>query len=346
MKIALFDKNENYVQHFLHTAQTVYKERMEVVSAEDVTEAKELLEKEEPDIVLVDSGFPWISVKNRLKMYLTEEKGTEDINGVPAVHKFQKFGLLLERIESVLSDYKANPQNYPVECKKTQVTAFVSAAGGTGKTTLAIAYARHYAVSGEQVLMLSMENSSSLSMVFSCEGKKTLSEALTDVTEEEYGKKVEQLIQREHKGVYYIEPAKLPLTDNVSTAERLQHLLQAVYEINAFDRIVIELGDAYLAVSESILEKAEEIMLVTEESDVAFYKTAYFISAYVQADTKKAEEWLDKMMLLINKAHMNMPVGNDMKCIKRRYQIGNCGEYRMAKTVELLTSQMQFLESV
>lgn len=342
MKIALFDKNKGYVQHFLHTAQTLYEERIEVVSAGDVTEAKNLLKEEEPEIVLVDSGFPWVSVKNRLKIYITEEKETKDINGVPAVHKFQKFGLLLEKLESVLSDYKANPQNYPVEYKETQITAFVSAAGGTGKSTLAVAYARHHAVNGEEVIMLSTENYSSLSMVFSCDGEKTLNEALTDVTEEDYSKKVEQLIQREHKGVYYIEPAQMPLTDNVSTAEKLQHLLQAIHEINAFDRIVIELGDAYLTVSESVLEKAEEIILVTEESDVAFYKTARFINAYVEADTEKAEKWLDKMILLINKAQMNMPVEDDMKCIERRYQIGNCGKYRMAKTVELLTSQVQF----
>ena len=342
LKVALFDKNPDYVKHFCHTAKTVYGEQMEVVTAEDAEAAKELLASGNPDVVLVDSKFPWVSVKECLKLYLVEKKDTDAAGEVPTVHKFQKFGNILESITGIHADYQAHPEKYPAESKTTKVVAFVSAAGGTGKSTLAMAYARRYAAGGEDVVFLSLESYSSLPMVFRCEGEKTLEEALSDVTEEQYGEKVGQLIQREHKGVYYIEPAGAPLSNSMSMVEKMRHLIAALSGMDAFDKIVVELGDASQSLSRSILEEAAEIMLVTGESDVAFHKTARLVKEFLEEE----EQWIEKMALLVNKARMNMPVSGDMEKISRRYQIGSCGNYRLAKAVELLTPQMQMIESI
>lgn len=346
MKLALFDTNQDYIRHFSHTVKTLFEEQITLLCAGTVEEAKALLRKEKPDLVLVDSKFAWISVKDCLKLYITEEAKNERIKGLPAIHKFQKFPTLIEQAQKLLADYRNNPQNYTQEGKKADLVAFASAAGGSGKSTLAMAYARRQATQGEDVLFLSLENFSSLPMVFHCDGEKALHMALEDVTASDYKDKVEELIQRESKGVYYIEPAAVPMQDNISTVEKVKYLLRAFRDMDSFDKIVVELADPCLMLSMEIFGAASEIMLVTEENDVAFFKTEKLIHTCIREDEARQEKWLDKMALLVNKARMNIPVSDVMKRVKKKYQIGDCGQYRMAKAVELLTPQMQMLENI
>lgn len=343
MKVLLLDNNRDYGKHFMYTAQNAYGERVQVLYTEDIQTAKSLLEREKPDVVLTDSSFPWLIVRSGLKIYLQDKPGAKEKKGVPVLHKYQRFGELLGSIEALYGDYQSNPEKYPPETKTAEVITFISAAGGTGKSTLALAYARRMASAGENVLLFSLESYSSLPMVFRCDGEKTLTHALTDVTAEDYMERVESLIQRELKGVYYLEPVAEPLNDNTSTMEKMRYLIEALKGMELFDKIVIELGDSCLSISAKLMEMANRIMLVTSESDVAFYKTSHMLSRYMQ-DEQWADVLQDKITLLVNRAHMNMPVSRELQQIKKKYQISDCGKYRIAKAVELLTPQMQILE--
>lgn len=157
IKVALLDKDKEYLDRLTGVFNTKYADKLEVYSFTDEKNAIESVKEYRIDVLIAEEDFN--IDKSEFKRncglaYFTGTPGIELIKDEIAICKYQRVDVIFKQILGVYSDMAANVATISGENDKSSVVIFTSPCGGVGTSTVAAACAIAH---GLQLVVLETE---------------------------------------------------------------------------------------------------------------------------------------------------------------------------------------------
>jgi cellulose biosynthesis protein BcsQ len=297
------------IQLLIAAADSDYSERLSSVLSQNYADTlivsvcssssrlSELLETHQYDIALLDAEliaenafFSNIS----LPLLLSDGYAPAEYGGMSKIQKYQRASSI---ISDVLEMYaKILPASTGVRGKKAaRVTAVYSPGGGTGKTSVALAYAAKLAYGGSQVTFFELETFSSIPLYFDNSGK-----SISSVLAEMSGGNLELLLQSARQkdaltGIsYFCAPETFADMDALTT-EEVKQLFSAL--AGTADELVADLSSECNDITQTVLEMADSVLLVTDQTKTSAEKLRQFTTQH-----NIFAQISEKTALIVNKA--------------------------------------------
>lgn len=244
--------------------------------------------------------------KVTLPLVLWDEgvKLEDEQDGVGVVRKYQRVshlaGEIMERYAKVSGSNRLPDSGW------TRVCAVWSPAGGTGKTTVALAYAARRVAEGKKVVYLDLESFSSTSTYFSQDGK-SISEAF-----EKLGGNLELMLRSMRQkdtgsGIHYFCGPSNYDDIHILTYENMEELIVAAGQ--GMDEVVLDLSSVCDERCRKLLSMVDRVLLVTDGSQRSGAKLQQFTS-----QSNLFEQIKEKTTLVCNMgAQATLPVEHTVR---------------------------------
>ena len=205
-----------------------------------------------------------------------------------------KYSTINELFFAITEDSFNQQIGKKAEKGKTQIIAFFSAAGGSGKTAMSLSFAANLAEAHQKVFYVSTESVQNFQFFL-----KDASGIPGDIcrkmlaSKEDIFRSAESLIRRE--GFYYFPPM-LKTPDSCGIREDIfERLVSEAADSGAYRFIVTDIEAGLSAEKIRLLERADHVILVTMEDAISAEKTRYLFD---NLDIIKNEKYI----LICNKS--------------------------------------------
>ena len=304
IRVVLADTDESYISHFMKAIKLFFANEIDLVAFSQPDSLQKYIDTNVFDVLLQAVTFPEVTIIRGMRIFLVNTKGIKKIEGTPALCKYQKVDHIYKDILNILAEEKSDITYSGSNDMRTKVIGFTAAAGGTGKTTVALSYARMLASKGFSVLYLPLESFSPLNIYFHDEEDLTMSNVLFAVKckKGNLQLKVESALRQVYGGVYYLAPPKNPMEITEINEGEWKELFDAVKNMGKFHAIVLDLPDLLNGVTRSILKNVWKLILVTDEKEVTIAKTQLMLDCYRQFDFAQKTDICGKMVMVQNRS--------------------------------------------
>lgn len=320
IRVIIVTKEREYAKSFLEGAMSK-RDVFDVDICASYEKLDHMLQHDQYDVALIDDdAVPYLDTSLvRLALLLWDQKQGVPINGVflQRVRKYQ-------RISSILSDIQGHyavvaPEYYGND-KSARITAVWSPAGGTGKTTVALAYAASQAMNGKRATYLDLEYFSGTQALLERSGK-SISTVFSQISSNLAMQMQSIRIEDESTSVYYFSPPANYDDMNELTTDDVLALVKAAAE--GGEELVVDLSSICDGKTRAIFELVDRILLVVDDSAVAGAKLQQFMNQNNVYGT-----YLDKITLVANKGcSMTFPEGTDVVRLQKVHSAGPAGVY-------------------
>ena len=268
------------------------------------------------DILLLSDRFGEVEDARGIFVYLTDKSDVQKLNGIKAICKYQSidkiYNELAELYAQERNEYTFTGGNDDIACP---VIGFTSAAGGTGKTSLSVAYARKLAEQGYQVLYISLESYASLDNFFDEKGDASLSNVLFSLKCKKGNlvAKINNSVRQIYGGIYYIASADNPMEVVEVKKDEWKEFFEAATGTGKYNCVVVDLPDAITDVAHSVMNCIDKIIVVTDGRDISTFKTLRMVDSFGIEDQRNETSLVKKMYAVQNKTvgdvkDVNIPV--------------------------------------
>ena len=309
MKIRLLiaTADKDYADHLSTTVSKRYSDTLELNICSSKERLADMTATGRYDAALIEPDFV-SAVKPgsvQVPFVLIDEMGRGvDSGDLKRIKKYQRISSITGQIMEGVAE--ANKGIGGAGAGRAQITVVWSPSGGTGKTTVALAYAASRISAGKQVVYLNLENFSSTSVYFPDNGR-SISKAL---------EKLESNLQLFLLGIrqqdsgsgimYFCGPENY---DDISilTVEDVEKLVNAcALEI---DELVIDISSQIDQRVIKIFGMADKILLVTDPSNSSQAKLNQFITQH------NVFGQIQPKAILVNNKDARSPVGTVGKTV-------------------------------
>ncbi len=307
IRVAILDKDEIYTGRLINAFNTYYQDKLEAYSFTETDIALDFLQNNKIDVLLVDESIDIKSLKipqNCAYAYLTVMNSVDSIGDVTAICKYMKVDLIYKEILSVFSEgsqYSIVTGNQ--DGNATPVSLFVSAAGGTGASSVAAAYATYKARSGFKPLLINLERFGGAGCFFQGEGNMNLSDIIFALKSKKanLALKLESSVKVSPNGVCFIDTANLVLDVMELKDDDIINLINEACSMQSFDEIIVDIGFSMKELDFTLIEKASKVILVSDGSEIANAKTVRCIESMQILDQQKEKNLVGKISLFYNR---------------------------------------------
>ncbi|MEG1752872.1 MAG: AAA family ATPase [Christensenella sp.] len=196
--------------------------------------------------------------------------------GFIAVNMYQNVQKTMRIIREVYAE--KTPQKISFNDKKVKVVTVYSPAGGTGKTTCAIAMALSANAESVRALYVSFESISSLSTFTKCEGERGLSEIFGKLdTNINFSEKLKSLL-KSSDGLNYFDSFDNYRDLMEIEQVNIQQFLDIVASTDICDVIIIDMDSSFSNLTTNIIDKSDKVVVVYDESACAKAKLETFLA--------------------------------------------------------------------
>ncbi len=306
MKIQLLiaSEDKDYCQHLSHVLADRYADTFEVSICSAQDKLASTLTGHRYDVALLSARMAQNAQleKVTLPLLLWDDASAEKVDGeLASVRKYQRISHLTG---DVLGRYAkvAGRKRLP-DSERVQICTVWSPAGGTGKTTTALAYAAQQVAAGRKTVYFDLEYFSSVSVYFPADGK-SISEAF-----ENLGGNLELLLQSIRcqdagSGIYYFCAPSNYDDMNILTWENIEELVLAAGQ--GVDEVVLDLSSVCDERCQRVMALADRILLVTDSTPRCLAKLQQF-----QTQSNLFEQFREKITLVCNMgAQVTLPVAH------------------------------------
>lgn len=279
IKIAIIDSDKNYVERLAYAFNTNYQDKLEVYSFTDIDVALNSIITNNIDVLLAAENieFDTSNIPKKCAFaYFTEMNSVNKIGTEKAICKYQKVDLIYKEILSLFSEVS----NYSISVdgsseSQTLIKCFISFAGGVGVSTLSAAYAVRKAKQGLKEIYLNLENMGGAGILFSGDGNMNLSDVIYSVKGKSANLplKIESAVKRNEDSVNFIDSSNLPLDVAELKKDDLLTLINTVKDMHEYNEIILDFNFKFDESSIELLKISDEVILVSDGSDVANEKT-------------------------------------------------------------------------
>jgi len=305
IKLLIATADKDYADHLSNVLSEKHSDTFEVNVCSSAERLKESLISNKYDTVLLEPGFAAEIDLNSAPLPLILWDGSggafDNIENYKKVPKYQRVSAIAATVLESYADISAGESDYGTG--KTQITAVWSPCGGTGKTTVSLAYAAHSITCGKQAVYLNLENFSSTAVYFPQNGKSI------STVFEKLDSNVHMLLlslrQRDNdSGIHYFcEPENYD-DINILTGNDVETLVRACAK--EIDELVIDLPSQCDERVEKVFELADVVFVVCDSSVTSQIKLRQFIN---QHDI--SHRIYKKIVLINNKGAVETETGID-----------------------------------
>jgi len=304
IKLAIIDDDESYVKRLINNFQINYAGKIEPYFFSSFLSFIKFYEDNIVQVLLVSEKF--VNDKAQIPKdvafaWLVSDNVIKELEGCPAVGKYQKAELLYK---SVLGLYADRESSLVLRGGgKRKYIIFTSAQGGAGTSTIAAAYALNRAKAGRNPFYLNLDRLGSPALFFQGDGNLGFSEALYAIKARKgnLALKLESIAKRDKRGISFFDVCKNARDMMEINLEDIDLLFSALNSMESFDDVIIDLPLDFSPVCNVILEQyADRIIFINDGSSTGNLK---FKSAMevLQIHQKKGK-LLMKTRILYNKA--------------------------------------------
>lgn len=289
-RLLIVSSDKDYVDHLSRVLTEKHESVFEVTICTAAERLAELQGGKKFDIALVESSMKAVIPDARLCFQLwSEESGVRGLEGVQRIPKYQRVSQIVSQI---LAGYAEVSTAGPGEVQ-AKISAVWSPAGGSGKTTVSLAYAAQQVAGRRKTSYLNLEPFSSQPVYFAGEGK-SISSVFTKL--DGNVNLLLQSIRQEDSGSgigYFRRPDNY---DDIAvlTAEDVLCLIDACGA--AADEVVVDLGSVWDEKVSAILERADTVFVVADGSRSGQAKWKQFCEQH-----NMLERLREKLILVANR---------------------------------------------
>lgn len=297
ISIAIADADRDYIERLSEVLQQHAELTIHVYTSGQKLQAA--MESRAFDVVLFDPDvsdgklvFP--RVKFPICLY-SDEAGNRGLYADFAkVAKYQRISNIYKEIIRGFADkagYSADLGNSQRMC----IVAVYSPAGGSGKTTVALAVAGQLAGLGKTALFLSVEQLSSSSYV-----NPRQEDGITALVEDAAGEnvnfelKAKGIMKQGLDGMFYIEGFERLVDYEAVDKDEMTNTLDKFRRCGLCDVLVVDMESSLDAVGKAVLAAADRIVIVERQGELPAVKTKLF------AGQGLMNEYRDRMVKICN----------------------------------------------
>ncbi len=306
IKLAILEKDSNYLKRIATVFGTKYADKLEVYSFTDLEAALGILDSARIDVFIASDMFhiDMAAIPKRCGFaYFVDAVDIDTINGQRAIGKFQKADLIYKQILSIFSENAANVSGLRIDGDSTRIIAFTSPAGGVGTSSMAAACAIYFAARGKKTLYLNLEKFGSADAFFSGEGQFDMSDIIFSLKSKKanLSLKLESCVKHDQSGVSFYSQSKIALDMLELSNEDVIRLITELKASGAYDNIVLDMDFSMGSDTLDILQKMHAVVLVSDGSELANIKVLRAFSALATIERQKDLSILNKLCLVYNK---------------------------------------------
>ena len=303
LKLIIATADSDYAEHLSNELAERHAELFDVSVCSSAERLKDLLAVNKYDAALLEPAFATAAGLSAvtLPLALIGESGEapENLSGMKKIRKYQRISSMAGNVPESYAETGKGMDQFGGD--KGRVTAVWSPAGGTGKTTVALAYAARKASDGSKAAYLNLENFSSVRAYFHDNGKSiskafeklesNLEMALLGIRQLDGG-----------SGVYYFDSPENYDDINILSAEEVKALVVACAGIA--DEVVVDMSSQCDARTRQIFDLASTILVVGDASTAFAVKWKQFTGQH-----NVFRQVQDKIVLVNNKNAKNAGEG-------------------------------------
>ena len=278
IKLLIVTSDIDYAEHLSNILAEKYADTFEINVCSSSDRLRDLLVVGRFEAALFDREFlPLISQSAiQLPLELIDESGNagED-NDFKKILKYQRISSIVGNILENFADSGKIINEFNLY--KAKITASWSPAGGSGKTTAALAYAANKALAGKQALYLNMENFSSIPVYFQETGK-SISKVFEKLESNVHMFLAGIRQQDSGSGISYFSGPENYDDINILTSDDIERLIEACASVT--DELVIDLPSRCDERIEKVFDFCDTVLLVCDPSVTSQAKLRQFISQH------------------------------------------------------------------
>lgn len=346
VRVALVDSDSEYLDYFEKAVTINYSSKMEVSYYTGTENLRENILERKCDILLISDEFEEAGEKFSCgKVLLTNVPGIDYKEKCRAVYKYQK----IENIYStILSEYAEQQEKAGVNFSAngdTKIFSFISANGGSGKTTVALAMAKMLCKKNKDVLYIPLEYFSSLNYMYPGDETKTLSNIfyMTKENKKNLSLQIKSMIRRGEDGMLFLRPVDNPTEFEQLSSEDWNFFMNALMNIEDIDYIILDHSAGVFRNFYEIMSQVQGVYCVTDKSLTGNVKATEFIMYLQKYDKGHNTNISNKVKLIVNKAW----AGNSPKDFEhlKEWIVAYLPDYGIAEMndiIDALITQEQF----
>ncbi|MDO3408630.1 ParA family protein [Saccharibacillus sp. CPCC 101409] len=314
MQLILAVEDEQYIEPFLLYARTgEFAKQIGVRAFSKVEPFLEAMRRERPDFVLGEPAFlkPWLTEDGRRGVPWAALGGGEDSIslGGPVLLPFQPLNLLLTAVLDLAGS--SAPQTAGASAG-AEVVAVYSAAGGAGKTTVALNLAKQLGSRGVRVFYLSLETLDSSASFRegsggAAAGESGLAELLYDLrAAREKGEPCRTPFSRCAPFKETIKASAFPALENPDellemNGQDTKELIDHIARSGMFDSVIVDTDTQWHERTETLLERADRVIWLLADDLLHLNKTAAWIADRRRRTSEPLYALLAKTTFVVNR---------------------------------------------
>ncbi len=340
IRIAILEQDKNYLQRLLSAFETKYEDKIEMYSFTDEKLALDAIKNNKINVFL--SGDKFAVTKNQMPekcgfAYLVDTPDMETMNNEKAICKFQKIDLIYKEIVSLYSENALDKlKNY--DEGSARIVAFASPSGGTGASTMAVAFARYFAKCGKKTLYFNTEELGDSSIYFMGEGQFSFDDLIYAVKSKKANMtlKFESTVKQDISGVYFFSPGNKALDVIDLSREEVSQLIVDLKMSGIFDVIIWDMDYSFHELRSNRMELVSDIVLVSDGLELSLSKFRRMYESLEVLERQRKVDVMDKMWIVYNKFSNKMSKSVGIDDIR---ELGGAPRYEHA-TVNQIIEQL------
>lgn len=338
IKLAILEKDVNYLSRIVSVFSTKYADKFEIYSFTDPQVALANLEGAKIDVLVANDAFEIdaASLPKRCGFaYFVDSVDINTENDQRAICKFQKADLIYKQILSVYSEKAGKISGFKIDDDSTKVCIFNSVSGGTGASTMAAAAALHFAAQNKKTLYLNLEKFGSSDSFFEGEGQFDMSDIIFALKSKKanLSLKLESCVKQDPKGVYFYSQSKIALDMLELDCDEIMRLISELKLTGSYDYIIIDADFSINKDAIKICKLAHSVIWVGDGSEISNTKVFRAYNALVTIEEKADSPLTNRLHLVYNKFSNKTSTALTDIAIKT---IGGAPRYEHATTAQVL----------
>lgn len=309
-KVAIIDADQTYLTRISNVLGKLYADKVEIISYSNWNSFDNSNDKTKFDMVMVTEEIKSkVVIEDKLPLaILVEQNDIDKVDGIIAINKYQKHEIIMKQIlDFCLEEEESKYTKKNVLGNTTKVYYVTSATGGTGTTSVAVALAKNLARKGKKVLYLSFEKNPATDIFFQGEGENCFSDVIYLIKSKKNNlmTRIENLIQKDVSGVYFIQPCRTVFDINELNVSEFKPLLQELCSVGTYESIIIDSMLEYNETGFFACDYSDQIVLVSDKTFIGEKKNNQLYTAFEIWDKERNSRFISKVQVIYNNAKVN-----------------------------------------
>ena len=278
IKLLIATADSDYAEHLSNVLTEKYSETFEVSVCSSSERLRGLLASGRHDAALLEQSITFAVNLDSilLPLMLIDESEIVSESGLKHIRKYQRVSAIVGNVLENYAEVSMGISSYSAD--KAKITAVWSPSGGSGKTTVALAFAAHKVLSGKQSVYLSLENFSSASAYFQEVTGKSISKVF-----EKLDSNVQMFLmgirqQDSGSGISYFCGPENYDDMNILTADDIETLVGACAA--GVDELIVDMSSQCDERVKKVFGLADTVLIVCDPSSTSQGKLRQFINQH------------------------------------------------------------------